>query len=166
MDDLDDIAEAIFDIEDIVEEVVEPEEFLEDFVENPLLVIFAIVAGFAAILTVLLLLFTVALLVLAVGPVGILVLLTVLNLLLLGLAIAGFLYVRTDIPSDVQQKINDALREADDTPKKEGSMTEEEAVTELKEEYARGNLDDHELEQALEDALTSERPEEVVEEYD
>jgi ABC-type phosphate/phosphonate transport system substrate-binding protein len=86
-------------------------------------------------------------------------------LLVTGLALGGFLYVRTDIPSDVQEKITAALERADDTPK-DGSMSEEEAIAELKDQYASGNIDDHELDQALEDALMSDRPEQVVRQYE
>lgn len=166
MDDLDDVAEAIVDIEDIVEEIADPEELLDDLLDDPLVILFGLVAGFAALIAALLLLLTVALLVLAIGPVEVVALLTVLCFLAMGLAIGGFLYVRTDIPSDVQRKIDAALERADETPKQNGSMTEEEAITELKNQYANGEIDDHELDQALEDALTSDQPEKVVSRYE
>lgn len=54
-------------IEDIVEGTAELAELLEDFVETPLLVVFALGAAFAAVFTVLLLLF----LLLAIGPVAV-----------------------------------------------------------------------------------------------
>ena len=51
------------------------------------------------------------------------------------------------------------------TSQETDSMTEQEAVTELKSEYAEGNIDDEEFDRALDDALTSERPEQVLERY-
>ena len=44
-------------------------------------------------------------------------------------------------------------------------MTEEEAIAELKTAYAEGDIADHELDGALDDALTSEHPERVVDRY-
>jgi hypothetical protein len=168
MDDLDDIVEGLFEIEDIFEEVLEPGELLEDLASNTIAVVFALVAGFAALLTLLLLAVAVVLFALSVGPVAAVVALAVLamfGLLLTVLAVGGFLYFRTSLRSDIQQKIDDALARADDEPQKEGSMTEEQAIAELKREYAEGNIEDHELDQALDDALTSENPERVVEQY-
>jgi hypothetical protein len=168
MDDLDDIAEGLFEIEDIVEEVFEPEELIEDLASNTMAVVFALVAGLAALLTLLLVAVAVVLLALSLGPVAALVaigVLAVFGLLVTVLAVGGFLYVRTSLPSDVQQTVDDALARADDEPQQDGPMTEQEAIDELTEEYAEGNLDDRELEQALDEALTSENPERVVEKY-
>lgn len=165
MTDVEDIVEAVFDIEDIVEEVADPEDLIEDFIANPLMILFAFTAVLAGLFLLLLFLITLVLLVLAFGPVEVLVLLMVLSLVVLVGSVAAFLYVRTDIPSDVYHRINDALEQADDSPETDGPMTEKEAIEELKDQYAAGNLDDYELDQALDDALTSENPQDVVERY-
>jgi len=168
MDDLDDIVEGLFEIEDIFEEVLEPGELLEDLASNTIAVVFALAAGFAALLTLLLLAVAVVLLALSVGPVAAVVALAVLGmlgLLVTVLAVGGFLYFRTGLRSDIQRKIDDALARADDEPQRDDGMTEEEAIAELKDAYAEGNIEDHELDRALDDALTSENPETVVERY-
>ena len=165
MADLKDLAEAVFDIEDIVEEIADPEDLIEDFIANPLMVFFAFTAVLAGLFLFLLFLITLVLLVLAFGPVEVLVLLMVLSFVVFVGSIGAFLYVRTDIPSDVYHKINTALERADDSSQKEGPMTEKEAIEGLKDQYAAGNIDDYELDQALNDALTSENPGEVVEQY-
>jgi len=165
MADIEDLAEAVFDIEDIVEEVADPEDLIEDFIANPLMVIFALMAALAGLFLVFLFLITLVLLVLAFGPVEVLALLMVLSFVVFVGSVAAFLYVRTSIPSDVYHKINNALEQAEDSPSKEGPMTEKEAIKELKDQYAVGNLDDYELEQALDDTLTNENPGEVVEQY-
>lgn len=165
MADVEDLVEAVFDIEDIVEEVADPEDLVEDFDANPLMVLFAFTAALAGLFLFFLFLITLVLLVLAFGPVEVLVLLMMLSVVILIGSIAAFLHVRTDIPSDVYLKINNALEQADDSPEKEGPMTEKAAIEVLKDQYAAGNLDDYELDQALDDALTSENPGEVVERY-
>lgn len=165
MADLDDILEAALDIEDIVEEVVEPGELLEDFIKYPLTIAVAVVAAIFALVTLFLLFVTVVLLVFAIGFVEVLVLLTVLGLLATVGMFGLFLYIRTDVPRKVREKIEDAREQADDTPTKTGTMTEQEAIDELGEQYASGNLNDREMEEALEEVLTSERPEEVVRKY-
>ncbi|WP_267639578.1 hypothetical protein [Haloarchaeobius amylolyticus] len=163
MVDLEDLVDAVDDIEDIVEELTDPAEFLEDLVENPLLVVLALGAAAAAVVTVLLVLATLLFLVFAVGPVAVLVTLAVLGLFVTMLAVSGFVYLRTDIPARVQRKI-DAAKERSDTSRKEGAaMSEEEAIEELKTQYAEGRLTDAELEDALEAVFTSDTPERVVE---
>ena len=162
MDDLEDIVEAVVDIEEIVEEVAEPAELIEDFVESPLLIALALGAVLAAIVTFLLVLATILFLLFA-GPVLIVGFLAMVFLFLTLLAVGGFVYFRTDIPSDVQRKIDSALERSDDTPRNDSEMTEQEAIERIKTEYANGNLDDYELERALDDVLTSDRPERVVE---
>lgn len=165
MTDIEDIVEGIFDIEDIVEEVADPDDLVEDFVANPLMVLLALTAALAGLFLLFLFLLTLVLLVLAFGPVEVLVLLMMLSFIVLVSAVAAFLYVRTDIPSDVYHKVNNALEQADNSPEKGGPMTEKEAIEELKDQYAAGHLDDYELDQALDDVLTSENPGEVVERY-
>jgi len=165
MADLEDIAEAVVDIEDIVEEVADPEDLIEDFAENALMVLFALLAGAMALVTVLLILLTVVVAVLGIGALWVFVLLTSFAFVTTFLAVAAFIYVKTDIPSDLRRKIDSAREQADDTPRKDGRMTEEEAISELQDQYAKGNLDDHEMEKAIDDAITSEDPERVVKEY-
>mgnify|MGYP006280286799 FL=1 len=162
MDDLEDIVEAVVDIEDIVEEVAEPAELIEDFVESPLLIALALGAVLAAAVTVLLVLATI-LFVLFAGPVLVVGFLAMVFLFFTLLAVGGFIYFRTDIPSDVQRKIDSALERSDNTPRENSEMTEQEAIERLKTQYANDELDDYELERALEDVLTSDRPERVVE---
>ena len=162
MDDLEDIVEAVVDIEDIVEEIAEPGELIEDFVESPLLIALALAAALAAVVTVLLIAATILFLLVA-GPVLIVGFLAVVFLFLTLFAVGGFIYFRTDIPSDVQRKLDSALERSDDTPRGTGEMTEQEAIEELKTQYANDELDENELERALDDVLTSDRPERVVE---
>jgi len=163
MVDIEDLVEAVVDIEDVVEEIAEPEELLEDFVDNPLLIAFALVAAAAALVTVLLVTATLLFLLFAVGPVAVVASLAIVGVLLTILAVTGFVYLRTDIPSDVRQKIEAARERSDDTRKRGASMSEQEAIDELKTQYAEGALTESELERALEDVLTSNEPERVVE---
>jgi hypothetical protein len=165
MTDVDDLVEALFDIEDVVEEVADPEDLIEDLVDDPLMVLFAFLAALAGFFLVFLFLLTLVLLVLAFGPIEVLAFLIALSFLVFAGSVAAFLYVRTDIPADVRDKIDDALEQADDPPEGDGPMTERAAIEALKAEYAAGTLDDYELERALEDALRSENPRDVVERY-
>ena len=162
MDDLDDVVEAIVDIEDIVEEVAEPAELIEDFIESPLLIALALGAVLAAVVSVLLVVATILFLLFA-GPVLVVGVLAMVFILLTLLALGGFIYFRTDIPADVQRKIDRAFERSDDTPRADAEMTEQAAIEELKTQYATGEIDEYELERALEDVLTSDRPERVVE---
>jgi membrane protein implicated in regulation of membrane protease activity len=164
MDDLEDIVEAVVDIEDIVEEVTDPEELFEDFIESPLLILLALGAVAAAVVTALLVVATLLFVVFA-GPVLLVGLLALAGFGATALAVGAFVYLRTDIPSDVQRKIETALEQSDDTRRPDAEMTETEAISAIKNEYADGNLDDYELEQALDDVLTSDRPETVVERH-
>jgi len=163
MTDVEDIVEAVFDIEDIVEEIADPEDLIEDVVANPLMVLFAFTAALAGFFLLVLFVVTLVLLGLAFGPVELLAVLLVLSSVVFVGSVAAFLYVRTDIPSDVYRNVNDALEQAEDSPETEGSMTEKEAIEELKDQYASGNLDEYDLEQALDDVLTSDDPGRVVE---
>jgi hypothetical protein len=165
MTDIEDLFEAVFDIENIVEEVADPDDLIADFVANPLMVIFAFTAALASLFLILLFAITLILLVFAIGPIDVLLVLMLLSFVVLVGAIVAFLYVRTDIPAGVYHKINNALEQADDSPEKEGSMTQKEAIKQVKNQYASGALDDYELDQALDDVLTSENPEKVVKRY-
>lgn len=165
MADIDDLVEAVSDIEDIVEEVADPEDLIEDFVVNPLMVLFAFTAALAGMFQLVLLLGVLVLLALAFGPIEALAFLAVLSFVVFAASVAGFLYVRTGIPSDVYRTVEDALNRADDAPPKDGRMTQKEAIEELKRQYAAGNLDDRELDRALDDALTAENPGTVVDQY-
>jgi hypothetical protein len=161
--DLEDLVEAVVDIEDIVEEIAEPDELLEDFLEQPLLIALALGAAVAAVLTVLLVLATLLVLLFAVGPVAVLASLAVVGLLVTTLTVAGFVYFRTDVPAEVQRMIDAARDRSDETPHEGASMSEREAIDELKTQYAAGELTELELERALEDVLTSDDPGRVVE---
>lgn len=163
MVDLEDLVEAVVDIEDIVAELAEPDELLEEFLESPLVILLALGAAVAALLTALLVAATVLFLVFAVGPVAVVATLAVLSVLGTLLAVGGFVYFRTDIPSDVQRQIDAARGRSTDTPQRGAAMSETEAIDELKTQYAHGELTEAELERALEDVLTAEDPERVVE---
>jgi uncharacterized protein (DUF58 family) len=163
MVDLEDLVEAVVDIEDIAEEVLEPAELLEDFIETPLLVAFALGAVVAAILTVLLLLLTLLLLLFAIGPVAVAASLVIIGGLVTMLAVAGFVYLRPNIPSSVRRKIEAARARSDDTCRDGASMSEQEAIDELKAQYVEGKLTEPELERALDDVLSSNDPGRVVE---
>ncbi|WP_136591759.1 hypothetical protein [Salinigranum halophilum] len=163
MVDLEDFVEAIVDIEDIVEEVTEPAELLEDFVEAPLLIVFALGAAVAAVLTLVLMLVTLLFVLFAVGPVAVVASLVLVGGLLTMLTVAGFVYLRPEIPASVRRKI-DAARERSDSTRRDGaSMSEQEAIDELKRQYVEGTLTEPELERALDDVLTSNDPARVVE---
>lgn len=163
--DLDDLIEAAVDIEDIAEEVAEPADLIEDFVESPAMVLVALLAAGAAVFTLLML--AVAVIgALVFGFVWVAVVLALFGLFVTIGAIAVFLYVRTDIPSGVRRRIEDAREQADDTPRESAQMSEEEAIDELRALYAEGKIRDHELDDALEAALTSEDPESVVTRYE
>jgi len=165
MTDLEDIIEAVFEIEDLLVEIAEPDELIDDLVVDPLVILVGLVAGVAGIIAFGLFILTTFLLLLAIGPVRVLAVLTVVSFLTTLLAIGAFLYIRTDIPTSTQEKIDDALQQADDPPGDDSGMTEQEAINEIKTQYANGKLDDHELDAALEQVLTSEQPETIVKEY-
>ena len=163
MVDVEDFVEALVDIEDIVEEIADPEELLEDFVEAPLLIVLALGAAIAAIVTALLVVATLVFLLFAVGPVVVVASLAIVGVFLTTFAVAGFVYFRTDVPSDVQRMIEAARGRSDETRKEGASMSEQEAIDELKARYAEGELTESELELALEDVLTSDDPGRVLE---
>jgi hypothetical protein len=163
MVDLEDLVEAVVDIEDIAEEVLEPAELLEDSIETPLLVVFALGAAIAAILTVLLLLLTLLFVLFAIGPVAVVASLVLVGGMLTMLTVAGFVYLRPDIPSSVRRKIEAARKRSDDTRREGASMSEQEAIDELKAQYVKGELTESELERALDDVLSSDDPGRVVE---
>jgi len=165
MDDLDDVAEAVFDIEEFVEEIADPEDLVEDFEVDPTTVLVGLIAGLAGLFTLLMLLLSVVLFAFRFGLLPLVVGLAVFGFLVTLGAIVAFLYVRPDMPFEVQREVEAARERADNTPPEEGSMTEQEAIDALKDKYAEGEIRDHELEEALDDALTSERPEEVVARY-
>jgi hypothetical protein len=163
MVDLEDLVEAIVDIEDIVEELTEPAALLEDFVEAPLLIVFALGAAVAAVLTLVLMLMTLLFVLFAVGPVAVVASLVLVGGLLTMLTVAGFVYLRPEIPASVRRKI-DAARERSDSTRRDGaSMSEQEAIDELKRQYVEGTLTEPELERALDDVLRSNDPARVVE---
>lgn len=166
MDDLDDVFEAFDEIEEIAEELAEPDELLEDFAVNPLAIVAGLVAAFVGLVTLLLLLLTLVLFAFAFGFVWVVAVLTFLGFLATILAVGAFLSVRSDIPSDVRHQIGEALRQADDTPAEDAGMTEQEAITELKDMYADGEINEHELERGLDDIFTSDQPETVIERYE
>jgi uncharacterized membrane protein len=72
-------------------------------------------------------------------------------------------YFRTGIPADLRRTIEAARARSDGTRREGASMSEAEAIDELKTRYARGRLTEAELERALEDVLTSADPERVLE---
>ncbi|WP_142861186.1 hypothetical protein [Salinigranum halophilum] len=163
MVDLEDFVEAVVDIEDIVEELTEPAALLEDFVEAPLLIVFALGAAVAAVLTLVLMLMTLLFVLFAVGPVAVVASLVLVGGLLTMLTVAGFVYLRPEIPASVRRKI-DAARERSDSTRRDGaSMSEQEAIDELKRQYVEGTLTEPELERALDDVLRSNDPARVVE---
>jgi hypothetical protein len=163
MVDLEDLVEAVVDIEDIAEEVLEPAELLEDFVETPLLVAFALGAVVAAVLTVLFVLLTLLFLLFAIGPVAVAASLVIVGGLLTMLTVAGFVYFRPEIPSSVRRKIEAARERSDETCRDGASMSEQEAIDELKTLYVEGKLTEPELERALDEVLSSSDPGRVVE---
>lgn len=163
MVDLEDFVDAVVDIEDVVAELAEPADLLEDLLENPLVVVFALGAAVAAVLTVLTVLATLLLLLFAVGPVAVVASFVLVGALLTTLAVAGVVYFRTDIPASVRRTIDAARDRSDATPPEGASMSEQDAIDELKAQYAEGALTEAELERALEDVLTSNDPELVVE---
>jgi len=163
--DLDDVVEAAVDIEDIAEEVADPEDLIEDFAESPAVVVIALVAAGAAVFTLLMIILAI-IAALVFGFVGVLLIFAFLGLFATIGAIAVFLYLRTDIPSDVRRRIEDAREQADHSPTANARMPEEEAIEDLRELYATGEIDDHELDEALEAALTSDDPEQVVRKYE
>jgi uncharacterized membrane protein len=165
MDDLEDVAEAVFDIEEFIEEVADPEDLIEDFEVDPTTVVVGLIAGLAGLFTLLMVLLSVLVFAFRFGLLPLVVGLAVFGFLVTLGAVVAFLYVRPDMPFEVQREVEKARERANDTPHKDGSMTEQEAIDALKDKYAAGEITDHELEEALDDALTSERPEEVVARY-
>jgi hypothetical protein len=99
----------------------------------------------------------------AVGPVAVVASLVLVGGLLTMLTVAGFVYLRPEIPASVRRKI-DAARERSDSTRRDGaSMSEQEAIDELKRQYVEGTLTEPELERALDDVLRSNDPARVVE---
>lgn len=162
MDDLDDVLEAVDELEDLVEEVADPEDLVEDALAEPLTVIAALAAAAMAAFGVLALLLTAVLLVFALGLVRAVAAIAVLSIALSLVSFGAFLYLRTDVPDHVQAKIDEALARADQTTHEDASMTDEEAIDVVREQYAEGELDDRELERRLEAIMESEDPGAVV----
>jgi membrane protein implicated in regulation of membrane protease activity len=104
--------------------------------------VFALGAAVAAVLTLLLALLFVLF---AIGPVAVVATLVVVGDLSTMLAVAGFVYLRPDIPSSVRRKIEAARERSDDTRRKSASMSEQEAIDELKRQYVEGTLTEPEL---------------------
>lgn len=166
MDDLEDIFEAIIDIEDIGEEIFEPDELLEDFIEDPLEIAIAGIALIGGLLTILLLFLTLTVLLFTAGPIAVLGVFTGILLLITVLAVAGFVYYRTNVPRQLEKKINKSLEEADKETRENEKMTEKQAIENLKEKYTNGELTERELEKAIEDVLKHEhKPKSVIKEY-
>jgi uncharacterized membrane protein len=166
MDDIEDIVEAIVDVEEITEEIFEPEELLEDFAVSPVSILFALVTAVAALFTLLMVAALVVLFAFQYGVFPIVAVLAVFGFLVTVLALGGFLYVRTGIPHRIQRKINRTRAEADDDEPEDAAMTEEEAIEELRDRYATGEINEAELEKALDAVITSENPGAVLREYE
>lgn len=166
MDDIEDVVEAVVDVEEITEEIFEPEELLEDFAANPVSILFALVTAVAALFTLLMVAALVVLFAFQYGLFPIVAVLSVFGLLVTVLALGGFLYVRTGIPHRIQRKIDRTRAEVDDDEAEDAAMTEEEAIEELRDRYATGEINEVELEKALEAVITSEEPEAVLREYE
>jgi len=158
--------EAIVDIEDIAEEVFEPDELVEDLLENTVVIAVALLATFAAVLTFVLFALTILLYFVAPALALFVAIFAIFGLVVTMLAVVGFLYIRTDIPDHVRRKIESAEEQASDDPRTGASMTEEDAVEELKSKYANGEITDRELEEGLDEILTSDQPEKVLERYE
>lgn len=166
MSDVEDLVEAIVDIEDIAEEIFEPDELLEDLVENTIVIAVALIATFAALVTLLLFVLTAVLFFFAPAFALLVAVFAIFGMITTILAVVGFLYVRTDIPDHVRRKIESAEEQASDDPRGGASMTEEDAVEALQSKYANGELSDRELEESLDEVLTSDQPEKVVDRYE
>jgi ABC-type multidrug transport system fused ATPase/permease subunit len=172
MVDLDDIIEeafedsfeGLFEIEDIVEEIFDPEELIEDLVENTIKVILAIVASIALVITLILVLIGSLLLLLTGSFAEVIILISFVTLLVTVFSVVGFLYVRTDLPDHIEKKVNNALEEADSEPDSTG-MTQEDAIDELKHKYVNDEIDEYELDRAIDDVLNSNDNKEVLKEY-
>ncbi len=158
MDDLDDVLE----VADELEEFVELDDVVEDVFDNALAGAAAVAAVIAGLLTLLLVVATVALLVLSVGVFRAVAVLAIVTSLITLAAVGAFLYFRTTIPDHVQSRIDEALARADDTPPGDGTMSEQEAIEAVKEQYADGDLTNRELERRLEAIMESDDPGAVV----
>jgi len=178
MADIEDLFEATFDIEDALEEFVDPDDLLEDALESPLqvaLVAVAVVAG-VALFGSLALALVIALI--AFGPVNALVVLTGVSALIVGASLVGLLAVRTDVSGRVRDALARTDESMSDPPVGEqgagdtttggtttgdtttgGTTTEANAIAALKRQYAAGDIDEAELERALEDVLADGDPE-------
>ncbi len=165
MDDLEDVFEAFDDIDDIVEEVLDPEDLFEDFREEPLKIAAALAAAIGAAFTALMLVVVLVVLGLRFGLLLVVAGLTVVGVFVTVLALGVFLWARTDVPHRVQRKINRA-RAVDDERSSEASMTEEEAIERLRDQYADGEMTVAEFEDAVEEVIQREDPRAVVREHE
>jgi len=173
MADIEDLFEATFDIEDALEEFVDPDDLLEDALKSPLqvaLVAVAVVAG-VALFGSLALALVIALI--AFGPVNALVVLTGVSALVVGASLVGLLAVRTDVSGRVRDALARTDESMSDPPVGEqgagdtttgdtttgDTTTEANAIAALKRQYAAGDIDEAELERALEDVLADGDPE-------
>jgi hypothetical protein len=165
MTDLDDILEAVIDIEEIAEEVFDPEELVEDLIKEPLKIFLALVAAIAGVLTLILVLVTIIFVFLAVGAVAALITLAGITLMATILAIGGFIYFKTDIPSHLDSKINKAMEKADSEPRSDEKISEKEAIEKIKKKYTNGEMTEKELEQAIDRILNNEDHREIMKSY-
>jgi hypothetical protein len=166
MADLDDIEDVFNDIEDIVEEIADPDDLLEDFSADPLTVAVGLIAGLAGLFTLFMLLLLTIFVAFQFGLMLVILALTMLGFLVTLGAIGAFIYVRSGLPSHLRRKVADAECHAAESDEAGGPMSEEEAIEELKDRYAAGEISDHEFEEALDDILSGGRNEEVLHEYE
>lgn len=166
MDEIGDLFEKLEEIEDIGEEILDPEDLVEDLIEDPVEVLLAVAAIVAGIVTIIVLIILALFLVLTTGPLAILAVFAGMTFFITILAVGLFLYFRTDIPRHMEKKIDRALEEADDNKRKDESMTEEEAINEIKQKYSAGELTENELEEALDEVVKhDQKPKQVTKEY-
>jgi len=165
MVDLEDVVDAVDDIEDITEDLLEPEELLYDLEIDPVSVGLALIAAVAGLFTLLVGFLLVVALLFRYGVVLVFVGLAVIGLVVTVLSVVGFLVVRSGMPFDVDREVTRARDRADGTRPADGSMSDEEAIEWFKNRYAKGEIDEEELERGLEAVIASDRPERVVDRH-
>lgn len=164
MVDLDDLEDIVDDPEDIVEDFIEFDDILETALSSPGTIIAAIigVVSFGILLLGLLLTFLGLIVGLEIATV-IIGIITALSFVAMLGAFGLLLHIHTSIPNDVQSMVQDARQRADSEPHGTESMSEEQAIEELKTQYAEGDLTQRELEQRIDDVFETDDPERVVE---
>ena len=85
----------------------------------------------------------------------IIILLSFITIIITLFSFIAFLYVRTNLPDHIENKINRAIEEAENQENDTNNITQEEAINKLKQRYIDGEITDEELDKSIDDVLNN-----------